>query len=86
MVGPNGAGKSTLLKMLAGALQPNAARRKISLLGPAPHRIPRVRKTYRMCVLLKGKTVEPMAALLRGTLAPGRKFAGLPVLVNVDPL
>ena len=71
---------------LADTLQPKAAQRRVTLLGPAPHRIPRVRKTYRMCLLLKGRRVEPMAALLRGTLTPGRKFAGLPVLVNVDPL
>ncbi len=58
----------------------------IAFLGPAPHRIPRLRRTSRVCVLLKAKTVEPMGELLRSVLQSGRRFGGLPVLVNVDPL
>ncbi|MBI1992755.1 MAG: primosomal protein N', partial [Candidatus Omnitrophica bacterium] len=71
---------------LAGRLKRAIARRHITLLGPAPHRIPRLRRTYRMCLVLKGKTVEPMVGILRQVLQPGRRFHGLPVTVDVDPL
>lgn len=71
---PKGLGKSS------------AAQAGITLLGPAPHRVPRLRRAYRMCLLLKGRRVEPMMALLRETLQPGRRFHGLPVIVDVDPL
>ena len=71
---------------LAKALEPQATRRRITLLGPAPHRIPRLRRAYRVCLLLKGTRVESIVELLRSVLQPGRRFHGLPVLVNVDPL
>ena len=71
---------------LAQHLRRQVGRRRITLLGPAPHRIPRLRRTYRMCLLLKAARVEPLVQLLRRTLQPGRKFQGLPVLVDVDPL
>ena len=71
---------------LAETLRPEAARRRITLLGPAPHRIPRLRRTSRMCLLLKGRAVESIVELLRHTLQPGRRYRGMPVLVNVDPL
>jgi primosomal protein N' (replication factor Y) len=75
-----GAGK------LAERLRPLAARHRISLLGPVPDRVSRLRGTYRFCVALKGRSVAAMVGLLRGVLDPGRKFGGLPVLVDVDPL
>ncbi len=59
---------------------------RLTLLGPAPHRIPRLRRAYRACLLLKGRAVEPMMRVLRGALQPGRRFRGMPVSVNVDPL
>ncbi|MDP3702770.1 MAG: primosomal protein N' [Candidatus Omnitrophota bacterium] len=63
-----------------------AGRQRIILLGPAPHRIPRVRRTYRVCLVLKGRAAEPMVGILRQVLQPGRRFQGLPVTVDVDPL
>mgnify|MGYP001570242884 CR=1 FL=1 len=63
-----------------------AAQAGITLLGPAPHRIPRLRRTYRVCLILKTPAVEQAISMLRKVLQPGRKFQGLPVLVNVDPL
>lgn len=57
-----------------------------TILGPAPHRIPRVRRTYRMCLIVKGKKVEPMVEVLRKTLQASRRFHGLPVTIDVDPL
>jgi len=57
-----------------------------TLLGPAPHRIPRLRRAYQICLLLKGASVEPMVGVLRKALSPGRRFRGMPVRVDVDPL
>ncbi len=71
---------------LAAHLRRVATRRRISVLGPAPHRVARLRRTYRTHLLLKGQTVEPMVALLRTVLQPGRRFRGMPVAVDVDPL
>jgi len=71
---------------LAAALKGTAGRRRLTLLGPAPHRIPRLRRTYRMCVVLKGRSLSSMTAVLRRTLQPGRRFRGMPVTVDVDPL
>jgi primosomal protein N' (replication factor Y) len=71
---------------LGERLRRAAKGRGITVLGPAPHRVPRLRRTYRVCLLLRGKRVESMVRLVRGVLEPGRKFRGVPVLVNVDPL
>ena len=71
---------------LALALRAAARRRRITLLGPAPHRVARLRRTYRMCLLLKASSSTVLVEAVRGVLQPGRKFGGLPVLVDVDPL
>ena len=71
---------------LAARLHRAATGHRVTLLGPAPHRIPRLRRAYRVSLLLKGRAVEPIVALLRRTLQPGRRFEGLPVTVDVDPL
>ena len=71
---------------LAARLRALSAGQRLALLGPAPHRIPRLRRTYRVCLLMKGRTVEPMTVMVRRLLQPGRKWEGLPVLVDVDPL
>jgi primosomal protein N' (replication factor Y) len=73
-------------RALAERLRPSARRKRIVILGPAPARVSRLRRTYRMSLVLKGRAVEPVVALLRGVLEPGRKFRGLPVIVDVDPL
>lgn len=57
----------------------------LTLLGPAPHRIPKLRRSYRMSLILSANDVEAMVKLLRQTLQSGRRFRGLPVIVNVDP-
>ncbi len=59
---------------------------RLTVMGPAPHRVPRLRRSYRWCLILKGASVEAMTALLRGILQPSRRFDGLPVIVDVDPL
>ncbi len=70
---------------LAKRLQRAAKGQRITLLGPAPHRVPRLRGVYRVCVLMKGKAVESMVEVIRNTLEPNRRFRGMPVSVNVDP-
>jgi len=71
---------------LAKALRRRIATRRMALLGPAPHRIPKLRRSFRMSVIVKGRTVAPMVELLRSVLQPGRRAHGLPVTVDVDPL
>lgn len=71
---------------LAEVLRRAVKRQGMTLLGPAPPRIARVRRTHRTRLLLKGRAVEPMIRMLRKALQPGRKFRGLPVIVDVDPL
>ncbi|PIQ84214.1 MAG: primosomal protein N' [Candidatus Omnitrophica bacterium CG11_big_fil_rev_8_21_14_0_20_63_9] len=70
---------------LAERLRKPLSRMHTVLLGPAPHRIPRLRRAYRVCIVLQGKSVERMVKVLRDVLEPGRKFRGLPVIVDVDP-
>lgn len=70
---------------LAGKLS-RAQKDSFDLLGPSFHRIPRLRGRYRMCLLMKGKSVEPMVESLRKVLQSGRRFEGLAVAVDVDPL
>ncbi|MBI3323226.1 MAG: primosomal protein N', partial [Candidatus Omnitrophica bacterium] len=63
-----------------------SAGRRIDVLGPAPHRIVRLRKTTRWCVVLKTRSVLPAVRLIRRVLQEGWRFRGLPVIVDVDPL
>ncbi len=58
----------------------------ITLLGPAPHRVPRLREVYRVCLILKASRVEPIIELLRHTLQAGRRFHGMPLTIDVDPV
>ncbi len=61
-------------------------RRAISVVGPAPHRVARVRRTFRWRLLLKGRSRSSILRLVRQTLKPSRRFQGLAVIVDVDPL
>jgi len=71
---------------LADALRTSARRLRVTILGPAPHRIVRLRKTTRWCVVLKTRSVLPAVRLIRRVLQEGWRFRGLPVTVDVDPL
>lgn len=71
---------------LADALEAKARGRAVRLLGPAPHRLATLRGTHRWRVVLKAKRVEPMLRVVRAVLQAGRRFRGLPVIVDVDPL
>jgi primosomal protein N' (replication factor Y) len=72
--------------LLAARLRRAVKGKRIALLGPSPHRVPRLRRTYRVCIILKGRVVESMVGVLREVLQPGRRFHGAPVMVDVDPL
>ena len=76
----------TAAEALAQRLRDAGAKHGMHVLGPAPHRIPRLRRRYRMRMVLKGEDVPAMVRLIRRTLQPGRRFAGVPVTVDVDPL
>jgi primosomal protein N' (replication factor Y) len=71
---------------LAARIRPVARRRRLTLLGPAPPRVSRLRRTERMRVILKGPHAAAMATMVKGLLDAGRKVRGLPVIVDVDPL
>ena len=86
LLGPSLERVNDAAQQLAAQLRRMIKRRRLTLLGPAPHRIPRLRRTYRVCLVLKGRTIEAVMPVLHAVLQPGRKFRGLPVLVNVDPL
>lgn len=73
-------------RLLGERLRTAARRRRVVILGPAPARVSRLRRAWRMSLVLKGRAIEPMTAMLRDILSPGRKFRGLPVIVDVDPL
>ncbi len=73
-------------RALADRLRHAGRASRITVLGPAPHRVARLRRTYRVCLVLKHRDAGPMVALVRRVLEPGRKFRGLPVLVDVDPV
>lgn len=70
---------------LANALKARLKRRTIRVLGPAPHRLAILRGTHRWHLVLKAKTVTPMLSVVRTILKEGRRFHGLPVIIDVDP-
>jgi len=71
---------------LAKILQATMGRSRITLLGPAPHRIARLRRTFRWRLVLKAKSAARINRLVRRVLDEGRRVQGLPVVVDVDPL
>lgn len=73
-------------EFLARALKARREGGRITLLGPAPHRVVRLRRSYRWCVVLKGPSVPAMTRLVRQVLRKGWGVRGLPVIVDVDPL
>lgn len=85
VLGPKAQRVEAAAAALKAALQQSKLKQRLVLLGPAPHRIPKLRGRYRMQLLLKGRHVLPMVSLVRGVLSQSRTFAGLPVLVDVDP-
>lgn len=58
----------------------------VVVLGPAPHRLARLRRTFRWRLVLKARAVSSLGKLVRSALREGWRFQGLPVTVDVDPL
>jgi primosomal protein N' (replication factor Y) len=71
---------------LAEGLRSRGSRRGITVLGPAPHRLKTLRGVVRWRLVMKAHSVGPMVRVLRRCLDDGRRFHGLPVIVDVDPL
>jgi len=71
---------------LRRAFERTRTSRSIEVLGPAPHRIATLRGRHRWRVVLKGRRIAPLVQLVRRTLGESRRFHGLPVVVDVDPL
>ena len=71
---------------LSGALQTAAGRTHLSILGPAPHRVARVRGVSRWQLVVKTRALAPASRVIKRVLGDGRRFRGLPVTVDVDPL
>ena len=59
---------------------------RIEILGPAPHRVARLRRTIRWHLVLKGRSVDSMMRVVRRAMGETRRLHGLPVSVDVDPL
>lgn len=63
------------------------AEREVSLLGPAPAPLARLRGEYRYQILLKGKEQRKIAAILKESLNrwKGMERKGVRLEVNIDP-
>lgn len=59
---------------------------RFSVLGPAPHRVVRLRKLIRWRLVLKTPSVIPAVRVLRQVLGASRRMRGAPVIIDVDPL
>ncbi len=57
----------------------------VEIFDPHPDILPKLRDKYRYIILLKGKSVKAMLAVLRGTLKAFKRKAGVLISVNVDP-
>lgn len=76
----------TAAEALKAALAGRARRARMAILGPAPHRVARLRRTVRWHLVLKGRSVDSMMRVVRLALGDARRLHGLPVLIDVDPL
>ncbi|MFC1631534.1 primosomal protein N' [Candidatus Omnitrophota bacterium] len=59
--------------------------KQISVLGPAPAAISKIRGNYRWHVLLKGKQLPPLVKLLKKAVKDFKRYKGLILTVDVDP-
>ena len=58
----------------------------IEVLGPAPAVIPKIRGNFRWSILLKGKTALTLVTLLRQVLKDFKRYKGIILTVDVDPM
>ena len=67
-------------------LKRRKANGKLEVLGPAPAAISRVRGNFRWNVLLKSEKAGSIARLLKRTLRDFRRYRGIQLNVDVDPI
>lgn len=60
--------------------------KEIEVLGPAPAMISKIRGNFRWSVLLKGKTAPQLVRLLKSVLKSFRRYKGIMLSVDVDPI
>ena len=58
----------------------------IEVLGPAPAVIPKIRGNFRWSILLKGRTALTLVRLLRQVLKDFKRYKGIILTVDVDPV
>ncbi|MBU4140270.1 MAG: primosomal protein N' [Candidatus Omnitrophica bacterium] len=58
----------------------------IQILGPAPALIPKIRGNFHWNVLLKGRRTQDLIKLLRRVLKDSKRYKGIRLSVDVDPI
>jgi primosomal protein N' (replication factor Y) len=71
---------------LAARLKKKSSSKHIQVLGPAPAPISRLRGNYRWHILLKGEDVSALTELLHKALKDFKRYKGLILTVDVDPI
>ena len=71
---------------LCARLKKRGSSKDIEVLGPAPAAISRIRGKFRWNVLLKGKTVPELIKLIKQVLKDFKRYKGIPLIVDVDPI
>ncbi len=60
--------------------------RSIQVLGPAPAAISKMRGSFRWSVLLKGENPQRLVKLLREVVQDFKRYKGVPLAIDVDPI
>ena len=71
---------------LSSRLKKKKSSKEIEVLGPAPAAISRIRGSFRWNVLLKGKTAFGLVKLLRKVVKDFKRYKGMRLSVDVDPI
>ncbi len=58
----------------------------VTVLGPAPHRVETIRHIVRWRLVLKAASSSTIMDAVRSAVGESRRFKGLPVAIDVDPL
>ncbi len=60
--------------------------KSVQVLGPAPAAISKMRGNFRWSILLKGKNPQKLVKFVRRTLKDFKRYKGMPLAVDVDPI
>lgn len=71
---------------LSSELKEKRANKGIQILGPAPEAVSRIRGSFRWSVLLKGSKQDELVKLLKQMRCDSRRYKGLRLSVDVDPI